>query len=315
MNDTDERNSSNTLSLKTGWVKKKSTSKLPIWNKRYLVLNDFTLKYFHKEEDLKPAGILDFNILTVDATSKSNVFVLVILGSSRKFKFRCGTEQESRDWVYLISLRMQTSNGNKIISSISTKKKYWKEDRISPFQFEQEVDTGDLLLFQGKNALSKMQRTFTRGTYDHVALLIKYPSNKFCLFEVTGVDGVAVLLWDDFVFYQWQNLYSKLTYKKLTWDRPEEAINKLHEFVNRVKGMDYHLSASKLFSKKNDKDISKKKGFFCSELIAKAYKTMGLLPEGRPSSKYWPADFEDGKMILNDSARLENGLLIDFDLT
>ena len=61
-------------------------------------------------------------------------------------------------------------------------------------KFEDEVETGDLLLFQGKSTISKMQRTFTRGKYDHVALLIKYPSKKISLFEVTGVEGVDVLL-------------------------------------------------------------------------------------------------------------------------
>ena len=75
---------------------------------------------------------------------------------------------------------------------------------------------------------------------------------------------MAVLLWDDLIFYQWQSLYSRLTYKKLVWDRPEEAVTKLLEFVNTVKGMDYRLSASKLMSKKQDKDPRQKKGFFCS---------------------------------------------------
>ena len=36
--------------------------------------------------------------------------------------------------------------------------------------------------------------------------------------------------------------------------------------------MDYRLSAGKLMSKKHDKNPRDKKGFFCSELIATAYK-------------------------------------------
>ena len=302
------------LPSKTGWVRKRSTTKLRLWNKRFLELSLCKLKYYHKEKDEFPAGILDLNILTIDPILKGNEFTLVIKNSPRNFKFRCKTEQDSRDWVYCISIHIQNSSGSKIVLPISKKKQFWRFDRISPFQFEEEVQTGDLLLFRGKSTLSKMQRAVTRGDYDHVALLIKYPSKKISLFEVTGVEGVAVLLWDDFIFYQWQSLYSRLTYKKLVWDRPEEAVTKLLEFVNTVKGMDYRLSASKLMSKKQDKDPRQKKGFFCSELIATAYKIAGLIPDNKPSSKYWPGDFEDGKLEMIAPSYLESSKVIDFDL-
>ena len=307
-------NTSPELPLKSGWVRKRSSTKIRFWSKRFLDLSMCKLKYYHKENDKIPAGILDFNILTISPILQGNEFTLDIKNSSRNFKFRCKTEQESRNWVYSISQHIQNSFGSKIVLPISTKKKFWRFDRISPFQFEEEVETGDLLLFRGKSVLSKMQRAVTRGHYDHVALLIKYPSKKIGLFEVTGVDGVAVLLWDDFIFYQWQNLYSRLTYKKLVWDRPDEALLKLLEFVNTVKGMDYRLSASKLMSKKHDKDPRQKKGFFCSELIATAYKIAGLIPDDKPSSKYWPGDFEDGKLEMIPPAYLECGTVIDFDL-
>ena len=314
MNSVVESNRLEILEGKSGWVKKRSTSRFPIWHKRFLVLEFCKLKYYHKQEDDVPAGVLDFDLLTINAISKGNNFIINIKASNRKFKFSCTTEQESRDWVYLICLHVQHSNGNKTVFPIATFKNYWKFDRISLQHFEQEVETGDLLLFRGKSALSRMQRAVTRGKYDHVALLIKYSSGKIGLFEVTGVDGVAVLLWDDFIFYQWQNLYSRLTYKKLLWERDEIAVAKLYDFINTVKGMDYRLSAGNLMSKKHDKNPRDKKGFFCSELIATAYKNAGLLPDEKPSSKYWPGDFDDGKITLVEPARLENGLIIDFSL-
>ena len=33
------------------------------------------------------------------------------------------------------------------------------------------------------------------------------------------------------------------------------------------------------------------RSFFCSELIAKAYKVMGLITDPRPSMKYYPGTF------------------------
>lgn len=38
--------------------------------------------------------------------------------------------------------------------------------------------------------------------------------------------------------------------------------------------------------------LKQKKGFFCSELIAAAYKKQGLLDPVKAASKYWPGDFE-----------------------
>lgn len=297
-----------------GWVEKKTTGMISLWKKRYLILRFNKLKYFHHETDEKFAGILDFDVLTVQVDLKGNTFVLKIVDSPREFKFRCPTEQEAHNWVYIISISLQQSYGSKMILPISAKKKYWKYDRISASQFAEEVQTGDLLLFRGKSALSKMQRAVTRGKYDHVALLVRCPSNNIFLFEVTGQEGVAMLLWDDFLFYQWQNLYSRLMYRKLHWSRPEELINKLYDFIEKAKGMDYKLSAGKLMRKRQDKNLSDKKGFFCSELIATAYKECDLISKDKPSSKYWPGDFDDKKLQILPPASMDAGLLIDFDI-
>jgi hypothetical protein len=35
------------------------------------------------------------------------------------------------------------------------------------------------------------------------------------------------------------------------------------------------------------------RGFFCSELIAKAYKSIGILDSKKSSGRYWPVDFSE----------------------
>lgn len=286
-----------------------------MWQKRYLVLETSKLKYYHSQTDLKPTGIIDFDVLTVEVSLESNDFILLISDSSRNFHFRCKTEQEARDWVYHISLKTQISKGSKSISPVSLKSKFWKFDRISLAQFENQAETGDLLLFRGKSALSKMQRAVTRGKYDHVALLVRSTSNNnLFLFEVTGVEGVALLLWSDFIMYSWHLLYTRLTFKKVRWDRNEQSLKRLNEFIEKVRGMDYNLSAGKLMRNRQDKDPKNKKGFFCSELIATALKEIEVLDKSKPSSKYWPGDFDDGKLKTVAPAEIENGVIIDFDL-
>lgn len=43
------------------------------------------------------------------------------------------------------------------------------------------------------------------------------------------------------------------------------------------------------------------KGFFCSELVAKAYKTCDLLTDNKPSSSYWPITFSKNLKLKSPS--------------
>lgn len=47
----------------------------------------------------------------------------------------------------------------------------------------------------------------------------------------------------------------------------------------------------KSHSKKSEESDSEKRSYFCSELVARAYKNVGLLERGKGSARYWPADF------------------------
>jgi len=302
------------LPLKFGWLYKKTTGLASHWVRRYFVLENKELRYFYNEEEAKPAGFINFDLVTIETEVKGRKFKLKALGSKRVFKLRAGTPQAALDWIYSISLHLQESNGRKIILPIAKKKNFWKFDRVSEPQFLSMAATGDILLFRAKNITSKVQRFFTNSDYDHVALVVKFSSQRVGLFEVTGKDGVSLLFWDDFVSYDWHNLYSRLVYKKLNVERTESMLLALENFISSVKGMKYTISAKKLIRNKPDKLPSDKKGYFCSELIAAAYKEMGLLPEHPPASKYYPGHFADFSLPLQKNAMLLEGLLIDFDI-
>eukprot|EP00954_Amorphochlora_amoebiformis_P030109 1394153-Amorphochlora_amoeboformis.AAC.1 len=58
----------------------------------------------------------------------------------------------------------------------------------------------------------------------------------------------------------------------------------------------------------------KKKTFFCSELVAKAYKEMNILREDVPSSAYLPGSFEESSgLVLFSGASLEPENRLTFD--
>ena len=59
---------------------------------------------------------------------------------------------------------------------------------------------------------------------------------------------------------------------------------------------------------------NEERAFFCSELVAKAYKEVGLFETQKASSSFYPCDFaSDGKVQLQGEARLGEELVITFD--
>ena len=56
------------------------------------------------------------------------------------------------------------------------------------------------------------------------------------------------------------------------------------------------------------------KGYFCSELVASAYKVLGILPKNISSAQYWPGSFSaEEKLPLENKAKLTEERLVVFD--
>ena len=59
-------------------------------------------------------------------------------------------------------------------------------------------------------------------------------------------------------------------------------MQKLEQFIRSTIGLKYQLNASKILRKKDENDETVKKedkSYFCSELVASAYKSLNLLPK------------------------------------
>jgi hypothetical protein len=87
-------------------------------------------------------------------------------------------------------------------------------------------------------------------------------------------------------------------------------MQKLEEFIRNVIGLKYRLSAAKIFKKTCEVDedtFNGDKSYFCSELVASAYRCLGLLPKDVPASQYWPGNFSNkGGLKLQNNAWLED---------
>ena len=217
-------------------------------------------------------------------------------------------------WVgALQSVIERNSACKKILMMTQIKPLYENADTITEDDFERVAETGDILLFLTDHTSGKLQRFLTSSDYDHVAMVVRL-NGDLMVFEANQNDGVALYRWRKFVRYF--NLYKKIAYRKLkTWRKKE-----LHEcFLNFAKkniGKKFDIGAYKLLLKQEsdfDWTQDKERGYFCSELIAKALKSAGLLDPLKASSRYWPVDLSASSTLPLIGASLGNEQSIILD--
>ena len=305
------------LPERCGWLLKRTGNPFKKWQRRYFVLKSKKLRYYHKETDTKPAGSLNFDLITVSLqltlhpTGHSEL-VLQPLCSQRRFRLQADNSKDLEAWAVSVNEHISASQGRLTnVMSVSRTSKFWRWDRITNGHFRAMAATGDVLLFSGRDLASKAQRFLTRSKYDHVALLLRYSSDQLAILEATSLEGVQVLLWTDFLKFKWHLMYSRLVYRPLEYERSGKMLRELELFIREVRGMQFQLSAAKLMGKSSDSEAQK--GYFCSELLATAFKRCGLLRAETVASKYWPGHFSTEKRLELQSARLGEELQIDFE--
>ena len=93
----------------------------------------------------------------------------------------------------------------------------------------------------------------TGSAYDHIAILLRYSNGKIVIFECLRDTGVNVCDWSKFLAKKWFNLYSKVVYRKLHFQKGDDFVKNLENFVRQTVGKPFKLSITKLLkSKKND---------------------------------------------------------------
>ena len=303
---------------KRGWLMKKSTNTLvKKWLNRYFTLENCCLLYFHSESDKRQKGVFDFNqlsVATINSTIKKFEIEISFIASDYILRLRAQNAEDLADWVLALNLNISVSLGmRKELSLVISKHKFWRYQRISDYFFRRHANTGDVLLFRSKGMVAKFQRGFTRGEFDHIALIMCFASGKVILLEATDKDGVACLEWDHFIKMNWHLMYSRLVYRSLDIMRTEDMIRKLEKFVKNVDGKKFGIGPGK-FIRSTSVEPGEENNFFCSELVASAYKAMGIFPNTLKSSSLWPGDFLNDDKLPIENGRLGQEMLIDFDL-
>lgn len=299
----------------TGWLRRKAIHGRKLWEWRYFTLSDGKFKYFLHESDLTPCGIFNFKQLTPTIeTRKKKQFLMEFHSCPHQFYYKARNIEEKQSWLMVLNINIANfSPMNQILNKISYKDSFWKYEKISNLKFLCSANTCDLILFQGKNLGSKIQRNLAGSSFDHVGLILCHASGKISIFEATASNGVAQVDWDDFFTYNWLELYTKIIYRPVLFERSNFILNDLQKFIENTKGKKFGFNARKVVMR-NFKKAGQEEDFFCSELIASAYKAIGLLPEDCDSSKIWPVNFEKDDGVSLIGAKFGPLLEIDFDL-
>lgn len=304
-----------------GYLDKRSTQFLHMWQKRYVVVNEKKLIYYKNETLDQICGCLDFDLFCARVeidSSNPKKFTIFPFGGTTSFSFKADSKDEAKKWNDTIKAHIAVSEGAKCkLNSIAPKKNFWKNARISEAKFLAESKTGDLLLFKSQNLTAILQRSVTRSEYDHVGMILRDRHGNIILFEATGNEGVGLCRWTTFKHNNWHTLYKKVIYRKLCCERTKDFIEKAEKFVKNTLGKKYSISAKKLLTKSvaSAVDAASEVTFFCSELIAACYQKLGLLPNSVPASNYLPGAFAaERKLDLSDGAKLGEEYLIDFNL-
>lgn len=177
------------------------------------------------------------------------------------------------------------------------------------------LKTGDIVIFSGKSAVSNFIKLFSGGKWSHVGMVLRL--KQF---------GDAVLLWESSTLSNIVDVETQTATKGVQLvpmsqrvanydgDVAVRPLNKavtakmLHALAECRKALSrkpYEAGEVELLKAAYDGIGGKSSGedlssLFCSELVAEAYQSMGLLPEypkGLPSNEYTPLDFSSHRKL------------------
>lgn len=338
--------------FRKGFIDKRSPHWFRGWPSKCFVLENKKLMYFKDERCRRPLGVLDFDLAcfdiepmfdydpdevfnvvrkngrsccgvgSVSRDQESVVFRVSPRGCSRLFELSCSRKEANR-WIADLNETVKKSKSPQN-SFIAGQNLWWKFDRISPSQIEEIAQSGDVFLFRTSSGVASLQRAFTRGFYDHVAVFLRFGKDKLYFLEATGDAGVMMVSWKEFMIQRWYKLYDHLAIRRVHFDRSSTNLKKLQVFAKSVLGKPYSLNPSKIIKSESTvangelqdgPAVNAGESYFCSELVADAWKVLGILPADSVGARYLPADFAAKRRIrVEHGCKLDNELLVDFDI-
>jgi hypothetical protein len=188
----------------------------------------------------------------------------------------------------------------------------------------ERLETGDVLLFNGKSTISEAIKLVTPGRFSHVGMVVNLPEYDFvCCWESTTLSSLDDLdTGEPTKGVQLVPLSSRLAgyngevyVRHLAPSLSADQLMHLWEFRREMRGVPYEQDKLDLLRTlwrpfAGDEDLT---SVFCSELVAETYQRLGLLKEprrgGMPSDKYRPDNFAE-----DNGLDLQNGHVLGMEV-
>jgi hypothetical protein len=274
----------------------------------YLLKNKFNLS--------SPLLSLNFNLLSCKllVNKISNEFQIIILGTKQKFSFILTDKDLFSKYIFLIQDIISNTEGSKynLLGLSIRNNTFYKESYITPYEFESQAKTGDLLLFRTIDICADCQRFFTCDNYDHVGLIIK-ENKKIYIFESTSLGKCDTLSWNCFKTLFFNLIYHRIAYRKLNYENEDSKKvkenqkyleEKCKQFKEKIRGKEYYLSIPRFLCCKKPEEYEydmkwdKAQGFCCSALAAALYINIGIVKLEKSVHSTRPGDFEHDRNRL-----------------
>ena len=181
--------------------------------------------------------------------------------------------------------------------------------------------TGDIVLYSGRQVISSIIKGITRSHWSHVGMVVRLPSIQYVTVWESTRKGTGLRDVNDGEFKRGVQLVplsdrvdrydGEVAIRRLTGAGLDEGdFRRLWERRRDLSNRPYETDLLEMIKAAwdgpfgmNEEDLA---SIFCSELVAEAYQTLGLLREDVPSNEYVPSDFSSER-----SLRLLRGKLGD----
>jgi hypothetical protein len=172
---------------------------------------------------------------------------------------------------------------------------------------------------------------FTGSKYDHVGIVVPGESRLLLRIMEATADGIQVYSLKARLMAYAREVSKAIVVRKVETERSPELLELLAEFVRRVNGNPYSILGILRYGGESDRSLfgssrgvnsgceesedavsntgsttsstpsspvtegaqDAKRKYFCSSLVASAWKELGWLQTKRKSSSFWPGSFED----------------------
>lgn len=175
-----------------------------------------------------------------------------------------------------------------------------------------ELSAGDIVLFSGIDAYSRLVKVGTGSRWSHVGLIVESPEHDFLTMLESSIredtldveadkhrEGVRLVSFQD----RASAFDGEISIRKLQGDiLTEVSLGCLMQLMEELRGKEYERNKFELIKASSDGAFRNKvedlSSLFCSELVAEAYQRLGLLTEDKPSNDYAPVNFSHDRMNL-----------------